>query len=62
MLKVSAFYLDKQGFIPKKIFFKALSTSKQKSFFTDPIFSESFAFSLFLTTDSDVLLAKISVT
>ena len=32
-LKVSAFYLEKQkSFIPKKIFFKPLSISKQKSF------------------------------
>ena len=43
MLKVSAFYLEKQkGFIPKKIFFKPLSMSKQKSFVTYPIFSEGF--------------------
>ena len=45
MLKVSAFYLEKQkSFIPKKILFRPLSISKQKSFvyFTDPIFSEGF--------------------
>ena len=46
MLKVSAFYHEKQkSFIPKKIFFKQLSIQKQKSFFTDPIFSEGFALS-----------------
>ena len=45
MLKVSAFYLEKQkSFIPKKIFFRPLSISKQKkTLFTDPIFSEGFA-------------------
>ena len=32
MLKVSAFYLEKKSFIPKKKIFKPLSISKQKSF------------------------------
>ena len=42
MLKVSAFYLEKQkSFIPKKISFKPLSISEQK-IYTDPIFSEGF--------------------
>ena len=44
MLKISACYLEKQkGFIPKKIYFRPLSISKQKVLFTDPIFSEGFA-------------------
>ena len=39
MLKVPAFYLEKQkSFIPKKIFFKPLSISKQKSFVYWPNF------------------------
>ena len=43
MLKVSAFYLEEQkSFIPKKIFFRPLSISKQKALFIDPIFSEGF--------------------
>ena len=43
MLKVSAFYLEKQkDFIPKKIYFRPLSISKQKALFTDLIFIEGF--------------------
>jgi hypothetical protein len=44
MLKVSAFYLEKQkSFINKKIFFSPQSISKQKkTLFTDPIYSEGF--------------------
>ena len=43
MLKVSAFYLEKhKSFIPKKIFFKPLSKSKQKTLFADSIFREGF--------------------
>ena len=43
--EVSAFYFEEQKiFIPKKIFFKPLSISKQKSFVTDPIISEGFGF------------------
>ena len=42
ILKVSAFYVEKQKrFILKKIF-KPLSISKQKALFTDPIFSKGF--------------------
>ena len=44
VLKVSAFYLEKQkSFIPKKIF-KPLSIWKQKDLFTDPIFRQGFDF------------------
>ena len=43
MLKVSAFYLEKQkSFIPKKIFFRPLSISKQKSFVYWPNFQRRF--------------------
>jgi hypothetical protein len=43
MLKVAVFYLEKQkSFIPKKIFLRPLSISKQKALFTNPIFSEGF--------------------
>ena len=43
MLKVSAFYVEKQkSFIPKKKFFKMFSISIKKALFTDPIFSEGF--------------------
>ena len=44
-LKVSAFYLEKQkSFIPKKIFLKPLSISKQKSFVYWPNFQWRFCF------------------
>ena len=45
LFQTDAFSLEKQkSFVPeKKIFFKPLSISKQKSFVTDPIFSEGFA-------------------
>ena len=43
MLKVSAFYLEKQrSFIQKKMFFKLFEQTK--TLFTDPIFSEGFDF------------------
>ena len=44
MLKVSAFYLERQKVLfLKRIFFKPLSISKQKNaLFTDPNFSEGF--------------------
>ena len=43
MLKVSAFYLEKQkSFIPKKIFLGRCQYQNQKALFTDPIFSEDF--------------------
>ena len=43
MLKVSAFYLEKQkSFIPKKIYFRPLSISKQKSFVYRPNFQWRF--------------------
>ena len=43
MLKVSAFYLEKQkSFIPKKIFFWPLSISKQKNFVYWPNFQLRF--------------------
>ena len=43
MLKVSAFYLEKQkSFIPKKIIFQAVVNSKKRDLFTDPIFSDGF--------------------
>jgi hypothetical protein len=47
MLNVSAFYLEKQkSFIPKKISFKPLSISKQKTLLTDTIYSEGFGLSM----------------
>ena len=42
-LKVSAFYLEKKSFIPKKNFFKPFSISKQKSFVYWRNFPEGFA-------------------
>ena len=44
MLKVSAFYLEKQkSFIPKKKYFLSrCQYQNKKALFTDPIFSESF--------------------
>ena len=43
MLKVSDFYLEKQKkIIPKKIFFRPLSISKQKSFVSRPNFQGRF--------------------
>ena len=45
MLKVSAFYLEKQkSFIPKKKYFLGrCQYQNKKALFTDPIFSEGFA-------------------
>ena len=43
ILKVSAFYLEKQKcFIPKKIFLSNCQYQNKKALFTDPIFSEGF--------------------
>ena len=43
MLKVSAFYLEKQkSFIPKKIFLSRCQYQNKKALFTEPIFSEGF--------------------
>ena len=44
MLKVSAFYLEKQkSFIPKEnIFLSCCQCQNKKALFTDPIFSEGF--------------------
>ena len=43
MLKVSAFYLEKQKcFIPKKYFLGHCQYQNKKALFTDPIFSEGF--------------------
>ena len=43
MLKVSAFYLEKQkSFIPKKYFLGCCQYQNKKAVFTDPIFSEGF--------------------
>ena len=43
MLKVSAFYLEKQkSFIPKKYFLGRCQYQNKKELFTDPIFSEGF--------------------
>ena len=45
MLKVSAFYLEKQkSFIPKnKYFLSRCQYQNKKALFTDPIFTEGFA-------------------
>ena len=43
MLKVSAFYLEKQkSFIPKRMFLSRCQYQNKKALFTDPIFSEGF--------------------
>ena len=43
MLKVSAFYLEKQkSFIPKNIYLSRCPYQNKKALFTDPIFSEGF--------------------
>ena len=45
ILKVSAFYLEKQNFLfPKKIFLGRFQYQNKKALFTDPIFSEGFGF------------------
>ena len=48
MLKISAFYFEKQKcFIPKKKLSDAVNIkTKKKALFTDPIFSEGFAVSI----------------
>ena len=44
MLKVSAFYLEKQkSFIPRKYFSSRCQYQNKKALFTDPIFSWGFA-------------------
>ena len=56
MLKVSAFYLEKQkSFIPKKNIFKPLSISKQKSFVYWFNFPEGFGLEDILTLVGKVL-------
>ena len=49
MLKVSAFYLERQkSFIPKILFFLSrCQYQNKKALFTDPIFSEGFELNLF---------------
>jgi hypothetical protein len=43
ILKVSAFYLEKQkSFIPKKKILSRCQYQNKKALFTDPIFSEGF--------------------
>ena len=43
MLKVSAFYFEKQkSFIPKNIFLSHCQYQNKKGLFTDPIFSQGF--------------------
>ena len=42
MLKILAFYLEKQKSFTSKKYFKPLWISKQKALFTDPIFSKGF--------------------
>jgi hypothetical protein len=43
MLKVSAFYFEKEkSFIPKKVFLSRCQYQNKKALFTDPIFSEGF--------------------
>ena len=47
MLKVSAFYLEKQkSFIPKKIFLGRCHYQNKKALFADPIFSEGFEYAM----------------
>ena len=44
MLKISAFYLEKQkSFIPKKFDLGCSQYQNKKALFPDPIFSEGFA-------------------
>ena len=46
ILKVSVFYLEKQkSFIPNFFFLAVVNIKTKKSLFTDPIFSERFAYS-----------------
>ena len=48
MLKVSAFYLEKQkSFIPKKNFLRRCQYQNKKALFTDPIFREGFDWNYF---------------
>ena len=55
MLKVSAFYLEKQkSFIPKKYFLRRCQYQNKKALFTDPIFSEDFGFYLALVSASHI--------
>ena len=45
ILKVSAFYLEKQKhFIPKKKMLSRCQYQNKKALFTDPIFSQGFGF------------------
>ena len=51
MLKVSAFYLQKQkSLIPKKVFLSHCQYQNKKALYTDPIFSEGFG-SVFVEID-----------
>ena len=49
MLRVSAFYLEKQkSFIPKKKYFLGRSQyQNKKALFTDPIFSDGFGLDIY---------------
>ena len=44
MLKVSAFYLEKKNITKGNIFSAIVNIKTKKLWFTDPIFSEGFAF------------------
>ena len=61
-MKVSAFYLDKQkSFIPKEKKISRCQYQNKKAMFTDPIFSDGFAFQLMqgCTQSSTYLIREI---
>ena len=56
MLKVSAFYLEKQkSFIPKKIFFGRCQYQNKKALFTDSIFQKVLVPPSFLIVDKVIV-------
>ena len=63
MLKVSAFYLEKQkSFIPKKNKLSRSQYQNKKALFTDPIFSDGFGCTLTLGNNFPVAVGGLTAT